>query len=340
MKKLGRFLVLEGTISIGLAYLMYYVAVLTSSMEILYEPFEWIGMGLRCLSLSSSIGNMLALFLYGMLSLSPLLYLLLKRKRTGLEKIDLLLPVISLFCFYMLYHFVNPGLMLKWAPQQINADPSFLGIVKIAFVIIFYSLCLANFMLRMLGTLTSIEDGDHQQSLSKKLQLILEILSVLYTFLIGYFSTFELFAALEKYSAKTGNDPLFSSILPTQGSSSLDQFIVILNYLLQCLPVIFAIYILAAGVQLIKEMTAHHMETEEYQAAAKLSKAGKNAVYVTIFSNLTLNVIQFFLSNQLRDTDFNLNITLSPLIIAFGAMILAVYFKETKELHEDNEMII
>lgn len=339
MKKLGRFLLIEGVISIGLACLTYYVAVLTSPMELLYKPFEWIGMGLRWLSLSSSVGNMIALFLYGMLSLSPILYLLYRRKRTGLGKVDLLLPVISLFSFYMLYHFVNPGLMLKWAPQMLS-DEGFIGMIKLAFVILFYSLCFTYFMLRMLGTLIPVDDGDNQQALAKRLQLILEILSVLYTFVIGYFSTYELFADLDNYSAKTGTKALFAAILPAQGNAFLNQFVVILSYLLRCLPVVFAIYILVAGVQLIKEMASHHMEAEEYQAAARLSKVGKKAVYVTVFSDLALNVIQFLLSNQLNDTSFNLNITLSPLIIAFGAMILAGYFKETKELHEDNEMII
>ncbi len=339
MKKLGRFLILEGILSIGLAYLMYYVALLTSSMEILYLPFDWLGIGLRRLSLSSSIGNMLALFFYGMLCLSPVLYLLFKKKRSGLVKIDLLLPVISLFCFYMLYHFINPGLMLQWIPQQLT-DPSFLGMIKLAFVIIFYSLCLTYFMLRMLGILTPIEHEEHPQFLTKGLQLILEILSALYTFLIGYFSTFELFADLTKYSVKTGTESVFAAAFPAHGNSFLNQFVTIFSYLLRCLPVVLTINILVAGVLLIKEMALHHMKAEEYQAAARLSNAGKKAVYVTVFSNLALNVTQFLLSNQLSDTNFSLSITLSPLIIAFGAMILAGYFKETKELHEDNEMII
>ncbi len=340
MKKLGRLLILEGIISIGLAYLMYYVAVLTSPMDLLYQPFDWIGLGLRRLSLSSPVGNWLALFLYGMLCLTPIFYLLIKKVRTRLQKIDLLLPIISLFSFYMLYHFINPGLMFEWAPQQITADLSFLGIIKMAFVIIFYSLCIAYFMLRMLGTLAVCNTENHRQYLGKKLQLILELLSVMYTFLISYFSTYELFAILDKYSAKADPGLFFKSILPDQGDAFLNQVVAILSYLLQCLPVIFAICILVAGVELIKEMIAHHMEPEEYQAASHLSNIGKNAVYVTIFSNLALNVLQFLLSNQLRDTDFSLNITLSPLIIAFGAMILSGFFKETKELHEDNEMII
>lgn len=339
MKKLGRLLILEAIVSIGLAFLMYYVAVLTSHMELLYLPFDWLGKVLRWLSLSSNVGNMLALLFYGMLCLSPLLYLFFRKVRAGFQKVDLLLPVISLFSFYLLYHYINPGLMLKWAPQGLS-DPSCLGMIKLAFAIIFYSLWLTYFMLRMLVTLTSVEEGTYQQHLNKRLQLILEALSALYTFLYGYFATFELLSALDKYSAKSGDDLHLTTFMPLQGGSGLNQFVAVLNYILRGLPVVFAIYILVTGVHLIEEMTSHHMEAEEYQAAAKLSRAGRNAVYVTVFCNLILNIFQFFLSNQLTDTEFNLNITLFPLIIAFGAMILAGYFKETKELHEDNEMII
>lgn len=339
MKKLGRYLILEGILSVGLAYLMYYVATLSSSMELLYKPFEWIGMGLRWLSLSSLIGNWIALFCYGILSLLPMLYLIIRRSKSGGSKVDLLLPVISVFTFYTLYHFINPGLMLNWAPQTI-ADKSIIGLIKLAFVIIYYSLCLSYFIFRMLGALADGDPENRLHYLGKRLQVILVSLAALYTFLIGYFSTFELFASLNKYSAQANTDPLFTGLLPSQGSSSLNQFITILTYLLQCLPVIFAIVILTGGVNLLKEMASHHLEEEEFTAASQLSSAGKKAVYVTVFSNLALNILQFFLSSRLHDTNFNLNITLFPLIIAFGAMILAGYFKETRELHEDNEMII
>ncbi|MGB4658674.1 MAG: hypothetical protein WBI07_05820, partial [Mobilitalea sp.] len=63
-------------------------------------------------------------------------------------------------------------------------------------------------------------------------------------------------------------------------------------------------------------------------------------VYVTVFSNIVSNVLQFIFSNLLNDIDYSLNISLTPLIIAFLAMILSGYFKESMELYDDNNMII
>jgi hypothetical protein len=58
------------------------------------------------------------------------------------------------------------------------------------------------------------------------------------------------------------------------------------------------------------------------------------------FCNILSNVLTFVFSKQLNDTAYRLEISLFPLIIAFMAMILSGFFKATKELNEDNEMII
>ena len=91
---------------------------------------------------------------------------------------------------------------------------------------------------------------------------------------------------------------------------------------------------------LLKTMISSHMKEEEIKAANQLGIIGKTSVYVTVIANITLNVIQFLLSSQLNDTSYILEISVVPLIIAFSAIILAGYFRETKELYEDNEMII
>jgi uncharacterized membrane protein YhaH (DUF805 family) len=109
---------------------------------------------------------------------------------------------------------------------------------------------------------------------------------------------------------------------------------------LEALPIIFSILILLKGIQLLDAMTLNHMKEEEIKAATRMGIISKWAVYVTFICNIAINLFQFVLSKQLSDVNFNLQISLLPLIIAFSAMILSGYFKETKELHEDNEMII
>jgi len=178
----------------------------------------------------------------------------------------------------------------------------------------------------MLGTLSTNGTEDKLSFLCNRLQRILIIVSVFYTFLLGCFTTFQLFIDLSKYLS--------------EGRTPINAVFVVITYLLGGLPMIFTILTLLAGVMLLRAMTTNHMKEEEIKAATAMGLISKRAVYVTVISNITLNIMQFLLSKQLNDTAYSLEISLFPLIIAFSAMILSGYFKETKELQEDNEMII
>jgi hypothetical protein len=339
MKKLKIVLLLEGILSIVLAYLMFYTAGLQSSLEILSKPFDWIGNLLRWLSLSSSIGNLFAFVCYILISLIPMIYLATVRRKVGIRKVDILLPVISIYLFYMLYEFINPGLMLQRVPQVLS-DTSILPLMKLTFSIIFYSLLLGYLIIRMVGSLAEGGAEDHMQFLCRGLRKILFAVSVVYTFYIGYFATFQMFTGIGKYVVTDpAIQPIYSPVI-FPNSSVVDQFMAILTYFLQCLPIIYSILILIYGITLLNGMTLHHMKEEEFRAAEQLSNISRKTVYVTVFSNLTINIVQFLLTKQLSDTMFHMEIILTPLIIAFSAMILSGYFKETKELQEENEMII
>ncbi len=339
MKKIKILLLFEGILSICFAIFMFYVAKLQSPLELLYMPFDWIGNALRWLSLSSFIGNVIALICYIVLSISPFIYLIIVKRRSGFQKIDMLLPVISIYLFLILYEFVNQGLMLNHVPQMLT-DLSALPAIKLILAIIFYSLFLGYLILRTLGNLAKDSNEDRRQYLCQGLQKILLALSALYTFYIGYFAGYQMLSDINNYAVKASSTLPFFSPISLSNNTVIDQFMVILTYLLRCLPIIFSVLILINGVALLKVMISCHLKEEEFIAAAQLSNVSKKAVYVTVFSNLLLNVTQLILSKHLSDTSFKLEIILSPVIIAFAATILSGYFRESKELKEDNEMII
>lgn len=315
----------EGILAFGLAILMYYAVGLTNSMFLLTVPFDCIANGLRWLSLYSPAGNLAAILLYTLLSLLPMVYLCAGWKKAGLNKTDILLPVISLYSFYLLYEFINPGLMLKRLPKLL-AGTDGLPMVKMSFAIIFYVLVIAYFMFRMMQHLKSNNEKNRLCHLCNQLQKILIIISVLYTFYLGYFMTFMMFQDFNQ------------SI--EQNSSSVNMFFVVLTYILNGLPIILSIATLVSGIGLLKAMALSHLQAEEIQAASHMGAISKYTVYVTVICNITLNVLQFIFSRQLNDTSYVIKISFIPLIIAFSAVILSGYFKEAKDLHEDNEMII
>lgn len=325
MKKLKYWLIVEGIFAFGLALYMYFFAGFKHSMYLLSIPFDLIGKGIRWLSLSSYAGNMVAFFLYAVICLLPIIYLLLRRVRIGLTKADFLLPLISIYSYYMLYELINPRLMQLRIPDLLT-DEAFLPIIKLSFVLIFYSLCFGYIILRFSENLAIKKSEDKLSFLCKKMINVLEMASFLYCFLFSYFASFQIFEDLNKCME--------------QGNISINMSFAVLSYLLKGLPIVFSIITLLAGIRLLNAMIVNHLQKEESTSAMQMGIVSKRTIYVTVISNITLNASQFLFAKQLSNTDYTLEISFIPLIIAFSAMILSRYFKESKELHEDNEMII
>jgi len=206
------------------------------------------------------------------------------------------------------------------------SDSFALPFIQMSWVIIFYTLWIGYIILRLVGTLSTFNIEDKSSYLNVELQKILIFVSALYTFFLGYFSTFQMLLSLRKYL--------------NEDSSSINLIFVVVKFILVGLPIIFTVQILLAGIMLLKTMVSNHMREEEITAAYQMGIISRRTVYMTVLTNITLNIMQFLLSRQLNDTAYILEISVIPLIIAFAAMILSGYFRKTKELYEDNEMII
>lgn len=325
MKILQKGLIIEGVFSFLLAIVIFITIRSENIMYILTLPFDLIGGGLRWLSLSSTVGNIIALLIYFILSLTPVFYLLARKLKNGLRKPDVFLPVISIFLFYMLYEFVNPGLMLNKIPE-IFADKSCLPLIKTSFTYIFYTLCIGYFVTNMLDHLTLYKETDKTHFLYQKLQLILIVFSAIYTFVLGYFMIYHTMLDFKLYLGKS--------------NVAINCMFAILSYLSDGLPILFSILILYASIQLVEAIKTKHMQEEEISAAVQLGIISKRTVLITVICDISFNLLQFLLSKQLSNMDFSLRISFIPLIISFAAFILSGLFTETKKLHDDNEMII
>lgn len=324
MQNIKRGLLLEGIVSIGLALLMFFFAGISNGLFLLSIPFDLIGTGLRRLSLSTSLGNIIALIIFVVISLTPIFYMIYKIKKYRWDNVDVILPIISFYSFYMLYQFINPGLLINQLPAVL-ADTSAMPYLKLSLSILFYSLCASYAILRTVGKLSKENMVNNSHYLFSGLQKILLSISILYTFYIGYFSTFQMFVDLYKNKKEE--------------RSTINFLFVFIKYALENLPIVFTILIFMSGILLLKAMITEEANGE-MEAANILGIISRRAVYITVFCNIALNGIQFLLSNRLNDTNFSLEISLFPLVISFSAMIISGYFRKTKELIEDNELII
>ena len=103
-------------------------------------PFEQIGAGLRVLSLSGAVGNVVAIILYMLLGLIPAGIWGFLHWRKKSESLDIMLLVISALLFVTLYYMINPGLLSTGVP----------GTGKWSLGSTFYSVLLGYLLIRIL----------------------------------------------------------------------------------------------------------------------------------------------------------------------------------------------
>ncbi len=344
MRKIKSFLLIEGIVAMLMAILLFVTKVISHPLYLLSLPFVIIGRGLQALSLNSVAGNICSIFFYILLSLVPIFYLLYRYRQQIVRKADFLLIILSAYLFYMIYHFINPSLMLNHISNALS-DVDSLPYIELTFSIIFYTLLIMYYILHLLEGLTEQKLKQKPASyLSSQLQIILFIAAGLYTFFIAYFCTYGLLNEYttfnNQYPSESVNFMIPKSAFPLDSNLLLNRMYIVLSYFLDIIPLIFLIFILVSGIALLKTFLLNHMQAEEAIAARALGKISKQTVYITIVCNLCQNVFQFIFSKQLQNINFNLQISFTPLIIAFAAYILAGYFKEARHLYEDNNMII
>ena len=98
---INKLILIEVIAGILLAFIASKILHMTEALQIMYLPFELIGKGLRFLSLSSAIGNVIAIIIYVAISMIPAIYVIYQRKRGRTHKEDILLVAFTGLLFYV-----------------------------------------------------------------------------------------------------------------------------------------------------------------------------------------------------------------------------------------------
>lgn len=312
----------EFLIAASLAVILYTSFGMRSGLLVINMPFDAVAYVLRTLSLAGPAGNGIAIALYTLLSLLPVILLLTRIVRTHKTNWpDLLLPVLSAVCFYLLYAFINPGiLLLRLTPKLRNAE--MLPVLKGLVSALFYAVLIAYLVLKALRK-QAAENAreDRFRHLASGLAKLLTVCIFFYTAVIGYFGIFSLFGRID--AAEGGADITFA----------------VLQSLLTLVPQLFTAGILYCGLNLACVLDAGLFGPEE-AAAGRLARVSRTAVYVSIGCNLVWNLLQFSFAGKLSRIHYEMEIPVLSFILAFAALLLSGYFKKAKEVKEDNEMII
>ena len=319
---ISKLILIEVIAGIFLAFIASKILHLTAALQIMYLPFELIGKGLRFLSLSSAIGNVIAIIIYAVISLIPVIYVIYQRKTGIKRKEDILLIAFTGLLFYSLYMFINPGLMYQRMPEIFSMDHTSLIAMKIIYAFIIYSVLIMWLIMKAIRFLGDDSQKNWKSRLYFGMKGLIAVLVSYYTLLITYAKTFEL---LHKSGDKL------------KDISSVEWF----KSILQLLPIIFTILLFINIIHVVKAIE-DHKEKQQMTAVARLANVAKMTAVVTVISDFVLNFYQFLLGASLQNVNvtFSPDVSMEPLIIAFGALIFHEYFKRTKQLKEENDQFI
>lgn len=319
------------------AFLSVVAAVLThlylgiiNGFQLMYIPFDLLGKGLRLLSLSSAFGNGVAIAVYLCLAFVPLVYWLIKRKRGNRHRAGFLLPIISIYSLFLIYFFINKGIMVQRFFPDYGSEVMVISI-KAILAFLFWGMWLGYFLLKSADNVLAPASYHKGIPMIRQLKLLLKFGAYLYTVIYSFFMIIPVITEA-------------AGIMRTEGAAENTGYIKIsvlfLIYVINSIPVVLTIRIMVKGIHLLEAMTDKHLKEEEQTAAIAIGRVSKIGIYGGVICGLVSNAVKVIMCGYLKDITVNIYLPLFPLITAFVAMILSGYFKEAGNLKDNDELFI
>ncbi len=287
-------------------------------------PFAPIGDGLRALSLSGGVGNIVAIILYGGISLLPAVALLIHLRKKNLHWEDWLLMVLIPLLFAVLYEMINPG-SIPLGPMELGMPGEEVRKAMLGCVV--YSVLVGYLVLRSLRLFFCAE----KQKLQSYVFLLLGLLNIILVYLVFGGCLQKFLQAIE--STKAANQG-------TEEGLTLTYVFLFLQMLVDALPYVLDILIVFACQQMIRELQKDAYCEETMEAAEKLAKVCGISLKVTVLSIVVFNLLQLLLGKHLRVLNGFVNIPVLSIVLVLAALLVAKLVTEGKRLKDDNDMFI
>ena len=288
-------------------------------------PFEQIGAGLRALSLSGAVGNVLAIILYILLGLIPAGIWGLLRWRKKSEPIDYMLLVISVLLFVTLFYMINPGLVSTGVP----------GTGKWSLGSTFYSVFLGYLLIRILLHYKNAGTA----RLQKGLWFLLGTVNIVLVY--GIFGQ-ELGTLLQNLeTVQKGNTGValsdgfftFSNLTPT-------YVFLFLHFSIRILPYVLDIVVVFLARRLLSAMKEDLYQEESIKLAEKLSHFCMWTLVATIGLDAAFNLLQLFFQSRLYQIEYVVTVPVFSQAFVLAVLLFARYVREMQRLKADNDLFI
>ena len=277
-----------------------------------------IGDVLRTLSLSGTLGNVVALSVVGLLALLPIIYQI-HRERTGKHiSADWLMPVLSIQICFFFFYLVNPTLISHTTGLPTSGIYFYLSLSTLIGTLITYMI------LRILLNLQHIERTKLLLTFRRLLSFGAALLIFLYTFsaVSALLSEIKIVQEANTYS--------------TSSTIIMLCFLMILNLIPSLLSGLILLW--ASDMVDVLEGDPFCVESTNLckQIAVRCSHIAVFSLLISLFSNL-LQLVQF---KNLHDINISIEFPFMSLLLSVALLVLCRYLQQGKILQDDNESII
>ena len=285
-------------------------------------PLDKIGALLRKMSLSGSVGNIVAIILYITIALLPVIGFLYLRKKDRRCKADVNLLVLSILLFVVIYYMINPGL---YSNMEFGGDIVLGGT--------FYSVLVSYFLLRVLEQFKR----SNMEGLKSGLRILLYIIIILLLFEI----LAELLTVLPEniQTVRDSNTALFDNSSMDSGLRITLIFIV-LHSVVDVIPYIMDIVVTVLVIRMINELMKDGYSDKAIKATNKLADWSLYALSITTLSSMIFNLLQLLMFSSLHQTNISVIIPLFSIVFVLAALLFARYIQENQKLKQDNDLFI
>ena len=282
-------------------------------------PWAQIAALLRTLSLGGGVGNAVAIVLYVLICLLPLLALGLIRRRRRWAAEDAMLAALSALLFWGLYTLINPGRLAAVYGATLE---------RVAIGLVIWGMLVGYGLLRLTRALFSGEE----KHLWRAAAVVLWVLAALFVYGAFGDSLAELLAAIR--SMRESNTGAGAGTL--LGSEAL----LIVQYLVKILPNVLNVWVIAAMGKLLRPMAQAPYSAQSAEVADALARRCGVAVAVTVVSQLVMALVQLGLAGSVLKLNVALSVPLDAMAFTLVALVLVQLIRRGKALQDDNDLFV
>lgn len=293
-------------------------------VTIIAFPFEQTGRLLRQLSLSGAAGNVLAIIIYALLSLSPCIVGIWLKKKGTFCKVDYLLFVLSAFLFGVLYYMINPGLFM--VPVA--------GSGKLLLGGSFYSFLLGYLLLRILKKTAEAD----MSGLQRGLRVMMYAAFVLFAGMTAVELFYSLPAAIR--TAGMENGASLTGGIEEGTSLALTCFFLAFQSAVNVLPYVLNLYLLSLAIRAVNELLREPYSDKAVAAVKQVGVRSRQALALVVILGMTFHAAQLLCRNKLSRITVTASFPLISILFILAILMVAKYAEENQKLKRDNQLFI